>query len=153
MEPRQTAGAGESTRVSRLFLGRFTRIFAAVTLLLALVLPPQGHGVPLCYFRNLFQLPCPGCGLTRSFTNVAHLRFADAFHYHPFGLVLFPLMLAVVVVSLLPRARRETVAAWLDHREKSVRRTYHVAVMAFLLFGVVRLAAAGFANGWLIPSG
>ncbi|HEY3357684.1 MAG TPA: DUF2752 domain-containing protein [Polyangia bacterium] len=134
--------------VSQILLGRFTRVYALIALVLAFVLPATGLGVPLCYFRTLFHLPCPGCGLSRSFASIAHLRLGDAVSYHPFGVIAFALLLAVVAVSVLPRRLQAAVAAWLDARENTVRRTYHVAVAAFLLFGIGRLAVSGLANGW-----
>jgi hypothetical protein len=147
--------AGRAVRrpVSQIFLGRFTRVFAAVSLVLAAVLPTGGLGVPLCYFRALFHLPCPGCGLSRSFASITHLRLGDAVSYHPFGIVFFTLLLGVLVVSVLPRRIQAAVANWLDAREIAVRRAYLTAVAAFLLYGIGRLAVTGLANGWPALSG
>jgi hypothetical protein len=139
--------------VSQILLGRFTRIFAAVALGLAVVLPADGISVPLCYFRALFHRPCPGCGLTRSFASLMHLRPGDAVSYHPFGPIAFALLCGVLLVSVLPRRWQAGVAAWLDARDATVRRTYLAAVAAFLLFGIGRLAVTGLANGWPTVSG
>ncbi len=34
-------------------------------------------------------LPCPGCGLTRSFVSLGHGHFWEALHWHPLGPALF----------------------------------------------------------------
>jgi hypothetical protein len=45
-----------------------------------------GVEVPiLCSWRQLTGIPCPGCGLTRSFTFMAHGRFAEAFQLNMLG--------------------------------------------------------------------
>ncbi len=43
-------------------------------------------GLPsVCAFRRLTGLPCPGCGLTRSWVLTAHGRLGHASERHPFG--------------------------------------------------------------------
>jgi hypothetical protein len=58
----------------------------------------------LCWFRDVFQIDCPLCGMTRSFVALAHGDVASAFRFHPAGLLLFAAMLvgfvAIVMVSL-----------------------------------------------------
>jgi uncharacterized membrane protein len=52
-------------------------------------------GLPdLCAFHAMTGLPCPTCGITRSFSATAHGQLSQAFHYHAFGPFLFALMLA-----------------------------------------------------------
>jgi Protein of unknown function (DUF2752) len=54
-------------------------------------LPQQvGAGLPLCLFRELLGLPCPGCGMTRALHALAHGEVAAALRYHP----LAPLVVA-----------------------------------------------------------
>ncbi len=55
-------------------------------------------GLPPCLFQQLTHLPCPSCGLTTSWTYLAHLEWIKAFLVHPFGP---PLFLIVGVISLL----------------------------------------------------
>ena len=43
----------------------------------------------LCSFRRFTGLDCAGCGLTRSFIAIGHGQFADAWNYHPAGLLLY----------------------------------------------------------------
>lgn len=146
----ETARGSTAPRpVSRMLLGRFTRVFAAVAIAAAFVLPGNGSGfLPTCYFKAMFALPCPGCGLSRSLASITHLRLGDALAYHPFGLVVFALLCAVLVVSLSPARARAAVATWLDARARRVRQVYGVGVAAFLGFGIGRLVVSGLANGW-----
>ncbi len=72
---------------------------AVLALSLALPLPNDGTilGLPsLCPFHNVTGVPCPGCGLTRSFVCLAHGQIAAAFEFHPLG----PLLFAGAVASV-----------------------------------------------------
>lgn len=65
--------------------------------IVAMILSPSKHGhgthqqlgLPPCPSVILSQRPCPGCGLTTSFTHMAHWEIVDAFMVHPFGPILF----------------------------------------------------------------
>ena len=42
-----------------------------------------------CIFKTLFDISCPGCGLTRSFRAIFNLDFYSAFKYNILGIPLF----------------------------------------------------------------
>ena len=75
----------------------------------------------ICPFRRLTGLPCPACGLTRSWQAAAHLEPAESLGYHPLGAVTFVAAagLALAGPDGTPRlARRREVqavaiAAWI----------------------------------------
>lgn len=49
----------------------------------------QQLGLPPCPSVLLFDRPCPGCGLTTSWTAFLHGDFAMAFHAHALGPILY----------------------------------------------------------------
>lgn len=51
---------------------------------------------PLCVFKNLTGMDCPGCGLTRSFTYMGHLAVRTAFDRHWLGPALYALVAAQI---------------------------------------------------------
>ncbi|MFZ5987065.1 MAG: DUF2752 domain-containing protein [Bacillota bacterium] len=59
----------------------------------ALVLILDGN---LCIIKNIFGIPCPGCGMTRAYLNFLKFDFKAAFYYHP--LFLLPAVIAVILV-------------------------------------------------------
>jgi hypothetical protein len=58
-------------------------------------------GPVVCPFRLATGLPCPGCGLARSWSALAQGDPAEAFARHPFG----PLLLVLSVAALVAVAR------------------------------------------------
>lgn len=51
-------------------------IFLAVVVVYIIFKPP----CPLLYF---FDIPCPGCGMTRAYFSLLRLDFCTAFHFNP----------------------------------------------------------------------
>jgi hypothetical protein len=74
----------------------------------------------LCPLRNLTGLPCPGCGLTRSFIATAHADLTAAFGFHRLGPLLFaalaaqlPYRLARLLAGRRDSGSRRNWAPWL----------------------------------------
>lgn len=53
-----------------------------------------------CLFLAFTGIPCPGCGMTRSFSAIAQNQFPEALHHHLFGPLLF-LGLALTCLHLI----------------------------------------------------
>jgi hypothetical protein len=79
----------------------------------------------VCAFRRVTGLPCPGCGLTRSWVLTAHGRLRHASNRHPFGPPTFLLSLLLVLrgpqavpMGSLPRRQQQALtglaAMWLS---------------------------------------
>ena len=95
-----------------LAVGLVTAVFVA-----SAVLPwTPFAGRTICLFLHVTGLPCPGCGLGRSFVALTHGAWADALAAHPLGPVVY-LLLAVLLVRLLVGALRRTPwRPWLPPR-------------------------------------
>ena len=56
----------------------------------------------ICPFKSITGIPCAGCGLTRGFKAILHLKFADAlFKYNILSLPLFLAIAILFLISLL----------------------------------------------------
>ncbi len=55
---------------------------------------------PVCPHRVLYNGSCPGCGLIRSFTALAHGQFKESFAYHRLGIPLFLLVALQIPLRL-----------------------------------------------------
>jgi hypothetical protein len=62
-------------------------------------------GLPECTFRIVFSRPCPGCGMTTSFTHFVRGEFASAAQANPVGLLLASLAALMIPWSLASAAR------------------------------------------------
>lgn len=73
-------------------------------LVISFLLPPDGiSGLDTCSFNAATGLPCPGCGMTRSFSCISHGYFKRAWDHHPFGFLLYLIMLFFLIFPLLSR--------------------------------------------------
>jgi hypothetical protein len=63
------------------------RAVAAILVAAAVALPRDavGGSPVICPFRRVTGLPCPACGLTRSWQAAAQFQLADSLRYHPLG--------------------------------------------------------------------
>jgi hypothetical protein len=114
-------------------------LFAAGVLLLSVLIPLTGFGLNLCWFNRMTGLPCPGCGLTRSFCFITHGEFAQAMRCNPFGFFFYAAMVFTALRPFLLRWRR--YAAFEQRAERS--RLWLVApatiLIALFIYGGMRL--------------
>jgi len=88
------------------FRGLLLAVAAAVVLAVSFVVPPaELPGVPVCMFRNVTGLPCPGCGLTRAFCAISHGQFSSAWEYNPFGYLFYAGAVALLLYPAVSRLR------------------------------------------------
>lgn len=90
-------------------------------------------GLPeMCAFHAMTGLPCPTCGITRSFAATAHGQLGLAFHEHAFGPFLFVMMIAASLWTFTgrPFLRIRTWMVW-------------TLALATLLYGIARMI------GWI----
>ncbi|WP_408897511.1 DUF2752 domain-containing protein [Nocardioides sp. R1-1] len=96
-------------------------------------------GPVLCPFRRLTGLPCPGCGLTRSWVYLAHGWWRESFLAHPFGPLLASVVVALAVAVLRARVRRGAPPSL----DRLVRHPLAIVVLlAWLGFALVRAVLA-----------
>lgn len=118
---------------------RATAAGSALILCVAAALPSEGAGIPLCPFKALTGLPCPGCGLTRAFSSLLHGQFAKAFTFHPFAFLLVPVAFWMAAQLVLPAGLRDGQARWFRRHDRILRFSYLTFIYGFIGFGIVRL--------------
>lgn len=57
--------------------------------------------IPLCFFKYLTHLDCPGCGLTRSFISISHGQFTEALRFNLLGPFVYLYFLIYLIRHLL----------------------------------------------------
>jgi cytochrome bd-type quinol oxidase subunit 2 len=83
-----------------------------------------------CWFRLAIGLPCPGCGLTRSFAALLHGAFREAFFWHPLPLLALALLPVAVPLFIVLRRRQQS---------KAIAATLWVALAVILAVYAVRM--------------
>ena len=118
-------------------------LWLAITGIAAYLKPnPVGHGthqylgLPPCPSVLMFDRPCPGCGLTTSWTALVHGDFAFAFHAHPLGPILYGIFTAVALLGGYGFLTGQRLRTYTD----KVTRLTGIDAAAFVIFGVARFA-------------
>ena len=121
-----------------LWLGQHCVIVAWIGLLVAVISPPHGFGISVCWFSGATGLPCLGCGVTRSLSCGLRGLWLESWQYHPMGLFILALFGFIAAQSLLPRLARERLAQTIRHRAFFFNTVYLAFVLVFVGFGVAR---------------
>ena len=117
--------------------------WVAVTLIGA-CLSPSHHlhgtheqlGLPPCPSVMLFDRPCPGCGLTTSWTALLHGQIGLSFHAHPLGPILYALFTISAWLSFYAWRKR----LLFDTDTRFVTRIMIGTTAVLVLVGLVRMA-------------
>ena len=125
-------------RVGDRWLGKYCVLVGWLGLLLAMISPPHGAGVSLCFFHDATGVPCPGCGMTRSLSCGLRGMFLESFQYHPMGLLILALFILTAGQSLLPQTRRDGIVRFMQSRATLFNALYLVFVITFVGFGAGR---------------
>lgn len=120
------------------WLGKHCVVAAWLGLALAVLSPPHGSGVALCWVETATGVPCPGCGLTRSLSCGIRGLFPASLQYHPMGLLILGLFLFTAAQSLLPAVVRRRLAGFVEARARLFNAIYRAFVVVFVGFGVAR---------------
>jgi hypothetical protein len=98
-----------------------------------------------CPFRALTGIPCPGCGMTRSFMAIATGNFDKALDYHAFGFVLFiGLAIAIVHLSLELLSKRKMITFYSQFMLKRKNQLLFILLfLAYYSFRTINLLRSG----------
>jgi hypothetical protein len=114
----------------------FSFLFFIVLTISVLLTPFDEGPFPTCIFYSVTNLPCPACGLTRSFIYLVHLEIIESLIMNPFGLIIFIFWGWVSIKDVLEIFFH--VKTWFFPKPVfSVMKKWFV--IAFLVFGGFRL--------------
>lgn len=100
-----------------------------------IALPGGAELGELCWFHAVLHVPCPLCGMTRSFVALAHGDAAAALRFHPAGPLLFAAMLVFAVGAGVALVRRRP--PMVDRR--GFMRGFQAVVAICVLVGLPRM--------------
>ena len=93
-------------------------------------------GLPACPSVLLFDRPCPGCGLTTSWTATIHGNIPFALHAHPLGPLLYLLFTCLALLGgygYITGRRLRTYS-------EPFNRASAIIAAVFICFGLIRFA-------------
>lgn len=125
----------------RAVLSRSTRWVAVGVLALSGALPVGGLGFSACPLLAATGLPCPGCGLTRALAAMTQGEWRAALGLHPLALVVWPGVVALAALALLPERFSLALGRRLAPHTRLLDRAFLVGLAALLGFGALRLLA------------
>lgn len=131
-------GHGPRERLAAVSSTEITAALGVGGIVIAALLPAGGieDGPVLCPFRALTGLPCPGCGLTRSWVYLMHGDIGSSLASNWFGPVLIVAIVLLAVVSVRARLARKRPA----DLDKLVKSPVVLGLFAlFVAYGAVRL--------------
>jgi hypothetical protein len=100
------------------------------------VVLPGGASLPgLCWFRAVFQIDCPFCGMTRSFVALAHGDVAAALRFHPAGPLLFVAMVVALIAFVTVFVRRSQPLV----ERRGFAIAFEAVALVCLTLGVIKM--------------
>lgn len=79
---------------------RIAFLLIVPAVLYAIPLASLESAPPLCLWRALLDVECPGCGMTRALHQLMHLQFASAFAFNRGIVVVAPILAWLSLRSL-----------------------------------------------------
>ena len=98
-------------------------------------------GLPgwVCPFKNLFGIPCPGCGLTAATGQLFHAQWRASLQTHAFASLFVFSFFIMAIALLLPPQQRSSMVAWIAGFERRTGIT-SLFLAALMFYWVIRLA-------------
>ena len=85
--------------ISIIFQKQYIRILSLLSVFVLVLIPSEGFDVTLCPMQNIFGLPCPACGITRSMSSLLILDIWHSFRYHPMGIIILAAIITALIVN------------------------------------------------------
>lgn len=94
----------------------------------------------LCPLMNLTNLPCPLCGIGRSFSELTHMDFIDAINYNLMITIMAPFLLLIIILQCMPRKIKRFVFAFTLKHFRVINILANLVFIMFLAYGILRIS-------------
>ena len=91
---------------------------------------------PVCIFKNIFNIPCPTCGLTRGFIEILHFDFIESLKYN---ILSIPIFISIIIFYLLYSVyillKKEYIIIFVDLYIKN----FKLIILLFIISWIVNI--------------
>ena len=84
-----------------------------------------------CLFKKLFNIRCPGCGLTRSIRALIRLDIITSFKYNIFGPILFIIFIIFVIFIIKDIIKNEDKT--IKYTIKYLGKYYYIVIICLII--------------------
>lgn len=84
-----------------------------------------------CLFHKITNIYCPGCGVTRMFYALLHLKFIEAFSYNAFAFILLCLCIIYNIINFIYWTIKKEVI-------KLPNYIYYTLIVLAIIFMIIR---------------
>ena len=88
-----------------------------------------------CIFKTLFNIRCPGCGLTRSIRALLKLDIISSFKYNIFGPILFIVFIIFVILMIRDIIKNEDKT--IKYTIKYLGKYYYIVIIGLIISMVI----------------
>ncbi len=98
-----------------------------------------------CLFLASTGIPCPGCGLTRSFLAMTHNNVPEAINYHLFGPVLFVGLVILIIHLVIEIYLKRSVSSFYGKllRKRSIQVSFLFSILGYHAVRLYHLYLSG----------
>ena len=110
-----------------------TKIIIPFILIVFGIVELIGMDIP-CLFKLIFDIPCPGCGMTRAFRQILKLNFKKAMYYNILSVPLLIVIIILIICLVKDFIKKEnTVEKFI----KNMDSKYYILVVILLIISEI----------------
>ena len=114
---------------------RFKNILILLFVILFILIVVCGTIKLDCIFKKLFNISCPGCGLTRSFRALLRLNIITSFKYNIFGPILFIIIIIGIIFLIKDIIKNEDKA--IKYTYKILNKYYYIVIICLIISMII----------------
>ena len=114
---------------------RFNNIFILLGINLFAFICISGKLKLDCIFKRLFNISCPGCGLTRSFRALLRFDIISSFKYNIFGPILFIIIIIGIIFLIKDIIKNEDKT--IKYTYKLLGKYYYIVITCLLISTII----------------
>lgn len=90
-----------------------------------------------CIFKTLFNIPCPGCGMTRAFRLILQLKIIEAFSYNILAVPLFIFIIFMLYLFISDVIKKENKLT--DTLSKITNKYYKLIIILLIISEAINI--------------